>query len=85
MTDVETRYAQIKIEALVLTWACEKLSPYMGMTVQLETNHKPLVPLLSHTHLDNLYTTASTMLLSQADAVQLHHLSRAKGSYYMLW
>ena len=36
MTDTETRYAQIEKEAQVLTWACEKLSPYiLGMTVQL--------------------------------------------------
>ena len=55
MTDTETQYAQIEKEALALTWACEKFSPYiLGMTVQLETDHKPLVPLLSHTHLDNL-------------------------------
>ena len=55
MTDAETQYAQIEKEALALTWACEKFSPYiLGMTVQLETDHKPLVPLLSHTHLDNL-------------------------------
>ena len=56
MTDTETSYAQFKKEAqLSLNWACEKLSPYiLGMTVQLETDHKPLLPLLNHTHLDNL-------------------------------
>ena len=59
MTDTETSYAQIENEAQSLTWACEKLSPHiLGMTVQLETDHKPLLPLLNHTHLDNLLLRA---------------------------
>ena len=58
-TDAEIRYAHIEKEALTLTWACVKLYLYIfGMTVQLEIDHKPLVSLLSHTHLDNLPTRA---------------------------
>ena len=55
MTDTETHYAQIEKEALALTWACEKFSCYiLGKHIVLETNHKPLVPILSYKHLDNL-------------------------------
>ena len=39
----------------MLVWACEKFSGYiLGKRVHLETDHKPLVPLLSKTHLDRL-------------------------------
>ena len=49
MTESETHYAQIEKEALAFTWACEKFTPYIqGKTITLETDHKPLVPLLSH-------------------------------------
>ena len=55
MTESETRYAQIEKEALASTWACEKFTPYIqGKTIILETDHKPLVPLLSHKGLDSL-------------------------------
>ena len=55
MTDTEAHYAQIEKEALALTWACEKFSCYiLGKHIILETDHKPLVPILSYKHLDNL-------------------------------
>ncbi|CAC5425287.1 unnamed protein product [Mytilus coruscus] len=48
MTDTEQCYAQIEKEALTLTWACEKFSNYLiGKKFNLDTDHKPLVPLLS--------------------------------------
>ena len=51
----ERRYAQIEKEALAIVWACEKFSSYvLGKQILLETNHKPLVPLMSYKHLDNL-------------------------------
>ena len=55
MSNVEQRYAQIEKEALATTWACEKFAAYLvGGTFTIETNHKPLVPLLSTKHLDSL-------------------------------
>ena len=55
MTATESHYTQIEKEALALTWACDKFSCYiLGKHVVLETDHKPLVPILSYKHLDNL-------------------------------
>ena len=55
MTDTERRYAQIEKEALSLTWAAEKFSMYLlGRLFHMETDHKPLVPLLSTKNLDAL-------------------------------
>ena len=55
MTDTEKRYSQIEKETLTLVWACEKFSDYViGKSIQLETDHKPLVPLLGYTNLDCL-------------------------------
>jgi hypothetical protein len=47
-SDTEMRYAQIEKKALAITWACEKFSNYLiGTKFKLETDHKPLVTLLS--------------------------------------
>ena len=55
MSETETRYAQIEKEALAITWACEKFSTYiLGKHIGIETDHKPLIPLLGNKHLDNL-------------------------------
>ena len=48
MSETEQRYAQIEKEALAITWACEKFSNYLiGSKFKIQTDHKPLVPLLS--------------------------------------
>ena len=55
MTETECRYAQIEKEALATTWACEKFTPYiLGKTFMIQTDHKPLVPLLGSKNLDIL-------------------------------
>ena len=59
LTPTESRYAQIEKEALALTWAltwaCERSWEYItGKLIYVETDHKPLVPLLSMHSLDQL-------------------------------
>lgn len=55
MTPTEQRYAQIEKEALAFTWACERLSDYLiGLPFHIHTDHKPLVPLFSSKHLEEL-------------------------------
>ena len=55
LNEAETRYAQIEKEALALTWSLEKFSEYvLGKSVILETDHKPLVPILGRKSLDML-------------------------------
>ena len=55
LTDTEKRYAVIEKEALAATWACEKFREYvMGLSFTLETDHKPLVPLLKSTELSKM-------------------------------
>ena len=55
MSTTEQRYAQVEKEALAVTWACEKFADYViGMRISLNTDHKPLVPLLGSMNLDQL-------------------------------
>ena len=63
MTCTESPHAQIEKEALAATPLCEKFATYIqGNTIILETDHKPLVPLLSHQHLDKLPLKSPTIL-----------------------
>lgn len=55
VSETERRYAQIEKEALATTWACEKFADFVvGKHIEIETDHKPLVPLLGAKHLDCL-------------------------------
>ena len=55
MSPTEQRYAQIEKEALAITWACDRFADYLvGLEFHVETDHKPLVPLLGAKRLDEL-------------------------------
>ena len=55
LSKTEHRYAQIEKEVLAVTWACDTFSDYiLGKQITLETDHKPLVPLLGSEHLDHV-------------------------------
>ena len=55
LSDTEKRYAQIEKEALAVTWASERFKDYLiGLHYTLETDHKPLVPLLSSKNLEDV-------------------------------
>ena len=42
-------------EVLAFTWVCERFSNYfLGLTFQIQTDHKPLVPLFSSKNLDEV-------------------------------
>jgi len=48
LSSCEQRYAQIEEEALAATWACERFNSYLlGKTFLIQTDHKPLIYLLS--------------------------------------
>ena len=55
MSPTEQRYAQIEKEALGITWASERFVDYLiGLEFHIETDHKPLVPLLSSRNVEDL-------------------------------
>ena len=55
LTPTEQKYAQIEKEALGVTWACERFRDFLtGLQFQIETDHKPLVPLLGSNNLEDL-------------------------------
>ena len=55
LTKSEQNYGQIDKQALAVTWACEHFYMYiLGKHITLETDHKPLIPLFSTKHLDDI-------------------------------
>ena len=55
LTVTEQLYTQTEKEALAVTWACEPFRDYLvDLHFHIETDHKPLVPLLTSKNLDEL-------------------------------
>ena len=55
MSETERHYALIEKEALSVTWSCENFLDYiLGNLFTIETDHKPLVPLLNSKYLNTL-------------------------------
>ena len=55
MTETERRYAQIDKKALAIIWALEHWAEFLiRMRFNVETDHKPLIPLLSTKLIDAL-------------------------------
>ena len=55
LSEAERNYAVIEKEALTSNWACERHEEYvLGLRFTLETDHKPLVPLVTTTDLSKM-------------------------------
>ena len=67
MSETEKHYAQIEKEELATVWVCDKFASYNYWTqVFIETDHKPLMPLLGTKKLDSLPPSILRFLLRLA-------------------
>ena len=56
LSPVERRYSRVERECLAFAWACERSSNFIwGQSIIVETDHKPLTPMLM-THMLNQLT-----------------------------